>query len=574
MRGLTLVCLWAGLIIAAALHFGWTDQFHLAVGAGLLVPPGAMAAWMLRRQTADDAADEEELTPHPARLLLIHLVCAGVCVGYLLTSFHLLHAAGYGFSHLDDDRVALEEKLKLLEDAKQFDRAADLIQERLGQPLSNGWERTLAERLYRNLLDSGQQCKELPDRRERFKKAFDLSRRHQLDGTLALRLDEESVREQQFLDLLAKLQSEKDWPTLVTLLDASLAEDVPGRRHLPVSDWLRDRLLDWAGELKSVNEKKQKLTRALEVCGKYGLDQHAAKLALELLEKEVRDGQRPASLPHGATGGIVRLVADYYPPAVIADVWIDHPDGRPVEKLREKEFQVHWNGRKVPELVVHEEYRPTVPLQLIVAIDTSGSMKGPPIVAAQEGAKNLVRGLQPLSERHGQMWIQVLTFHSEVTVRSAWTKNMLLASSTLEGLRADGGTALYKTVARSVHEFRGRPGQKHLLLFTDGKDTDGGIEFASLVAVCKQEKVVVSTIGLRSSDLDEGALRRLASETGGSYAEASGPEELLEQFRQAAARVRPHFYRLVFLPPAGVAGPLEIRIGGENSLLLKDFVKR
>src|SRR3990167_3305260 len=104
MRGLTLVCLWAGLLIAAALQFGWTDQFHLIAGALLLVLPGAMAAWVLRRRTADESADEDELAPHPARVLLIHLVCVSLCIGYLLTSFHLLHAAGYGFSHLDDDR--------------------------------------------------------------------------------------------------------------------------------------------------------------------------------------------------------------------------------------------------------------------------------------------------------------------------------------------------------------------------------------------------------------------------------------------------------------------------------------
>src|SRR5690242_11770919 len=33
MRHIVLAGLWAGLIVAAALNFGWTDEFHLGVGA-------------------------------------------------------------------------------------------------------------------------------------------------------------------------------------------------------------------------------------------------------------------------------------------------------------------------------------------------------------------------------------------------------------------------------------------------------------------------------------------------------------------------------------------------------------
>ena len=174
-----------------------------------------------------------------------------------------------------------------------------------------------------------------------------------------------------------------------------------------------------------------------------------------------------------------------------------------------------------------------------------------------------------MSQFHGQMWIKILTFHSEISIRSQWTKDMLGASATLKGLKAEGGTALFKTVMHSVQELRGCSGHKHLLLFTDGKDTDGGPDVGSLVSICKKEGIVISAIGLRSDDLDVVTLRRLAGETGGTYAEADGPQQLLEQFRQAGARVRPHFYRLVLRPTGRTPGGLEVRIGGNNSLLLK-----
>jgi uncharacterized protein YegL len=303
----------------------------------------------------------------------------------------------------------------------------------------------------------------------------------------------------------------------------------------------------------------------MEVCVKHGLDDHAVRLALAMLDKEIQ----PIALPHGAKGGLVQVVTEYLPPALIADVWIDNAAGRPIDKLQKKDFQVRVGGQTVPDFVIHEENRDVVPMHLILAIDTSGSMAGPAITAAENGSIALVQGLHPLGEFHGQMWVKILTFHSQIVIRSQWTKDMHAASETLKGLKADGGTALFKTVMHSVHELKGRTGRKHLLLFTDGKDTDGGPDVGSLVAICKQEGIVISAIGLRSDDLDVTTLRRLSSETGGTYAEADGPQQLLEQLRQAGGRVRPHFYRLVIQPKGGTRDKLEIGVGGDNGLLLK-----
>ena len=49
--------------------------------------------------------------------------------------------------------------------------------------------------------------------------------------------------------------------------------------------------------------------------------------------------------------------------------------------------------------------------------------------------------------------------------------------------RSGRGTALFKTVMHSIQEFKGCTGYKHLLLFTDGKDTDGGPDAGTLVAM-------------------------------------------------------------------------------------------
>src|SRR5262245_29693379 len=87
MRCLALGCLWFGLLVASGLYFGWTDEFHLAAGAVLLVIPGVLAIWIVRRRKSDDFAPDEEFAPHPARAIVLHVAGAMLCVAYLMTGF-------------------------------------------------------------------------------------------------------------------------------------------------------------------------------------------------------------------------------------------------------------------------------------------------------------------------------------------------------------------------------------------------------------------------------------------------------------------------------------------------------
>jgi Mg-chelatase subunit ChlD len=562
MRKFVLVSLWIGVLLAAAVHFEWTDAFHLGAGAVLLTFPVALTLWIRRHHYSDDVESDEEMTSHPARALLIHGFCAILCIAYLAFSFQLLHTAGFGILAHDQDRVSFEERLQVLDDAHQYDRAAVLIEDRLDQPISDSWKHVIAKRLCLTLINAGKNAKTLPERRERLKKAIEIASRYQLDGSLAVRLDEECQQEGAYLDRLAALRGNKDWRTLAIALEAGLIEDAASRRHLPLSSWLRNGLVEWAQELNSSRDKKEKLMQAMDICANHGLDNHVVRLALELVDKE----SRPAALPFGAKGGVINVVSDYFPPVLIADVWVDTAAGRPVEKLREKDFQIRVGDSMVSDFVLHEENRDVVQTHCLVAIDTSGSMEGAAIAAAEAGSIKLIRGLHRLG--HGQLWVKTLTFHSEIVVRSQWTKDLLQASDTLKGLKAHGGTALLKTVMYGVKEFKGRTGHKHLLLLTDGKDEDGGPDVDTLVAACKKEGIVISAIGLRSSVLDAATLRRLSGETGGTYVEANGPEHLLEQFQRAGLRVRPHFYRLVIRPNGSTPGNLTIRIGADNGLQL------
>src|SRR5260221_632594 len=64
--------------------------------------------------------------------------------------------------------------------------------------------------------------------------------------------------------------------------------------------------------------------------------------------------------------------------------------------------------------------------------------------------------------------------------------------------------------------------QPNVVVFTDGRDTVSRATFASAIAAAKKSKTPVTTIGLATPDLDQTALRSLATQTGGRAVAVGG----------------------------------------------------
>jgi len=195
--------------------------------------------------------------------------------------------------------------------------------------------------------------------------------------------------------------------------------------------------------------------------------------------------------------------------------------GAIVGGLTKDDFSVTEDGRS-QQIAVFER-QSELPLSLVLAIDTSGSVhKDLPV--EQEAARKFVHALL-----RGQDQISLMEFSTEVRQVVPFTNQASRIDRGLAALRGGPATALYDAIYMasdklSKQTVAGKPGRRVLVLVTDGGDTANTVTYAqALEQALRGEVMVYSIIDVpieASAGRDTGgehALITLAEQTGGKY---------------------------------------------------------
>lgn len=280
-----------------------------------------------------------------------------------------------------------------------------------------------------------------------------------------------------------------------------------------------------------------------------------------LLEK-----QRPRNLPPGSTARLLSLKDDQFPPVLVAEIGVADSSGKFLDGLEVKDFRVELGGHVQSPLAVGRAAPATKKLQIVVLIDCSGSTDGPPLTAAKSGIARL------LTQLGGEADFCLIAFSASAVPITAWETDARTAASRLDGLRAEGGTNLYAATGIAIAAFQGRSGPRMLVLFSDGKDTSGTGEPATLIEQLRREQIVLHAVGLQTSDFDPQAIERLTSGSGGQLVTASEVSQIADRFGELSHLLNAPRYRLV-VPCETTSRKLRVVIGGGNPLALeKDLV--
>jgi Ca-activated chloride channel family protein len=251
--------------------------------------------------------------------------------------------------------------------------------------------------------------------------------------------------------------------------------------------------------------------------------------------------------------------------------------GAIVGGLAKDDFAVTEDGR--PQKISVFERQSELPLSLVLAIDTSGSVhKDLPL--EQEAAKKFVHALL-----RGQDQMSLMEFSTDVRQVVAFTNQASKIDRGLGSLRSGPATALYDAIYLASENLAkqtvaGKPGRKVLVLVTDGGDTANTVTYAdALEKALRGEVMVYSIIDVpieASAGRDTGgehALITLAEQTGGKYFYASAggldkafaqvSEDLRTQYllgyypaHQAPGQ---NFHRIHVAVPRAAAEAFEIR---------------
>ena len=168
---------------------------------------------------------------------------------------------------------------------------------------------------------------------------------------------------------------------------------------------------------------------------------------------------------------------------------VSDSSGRFVSGLRKEDFVVYEDDQ--PQEVTHFSAE-RVPVSLGIALDTSGSMAGEKIQAAQSA---LDRFLYDLLDRQDEIFLY--RFSNFPVLLQYWTTDRQSLTRALGRITPDGGTAMYDTVADAIPlAAKGQHRKKALLVISDGNDTASRAGIREIKQQIRESEVLVYAIGI------------------------------------------------------------------------------
>ena len=176
--------------------------------------------------------------------------------------------------------------------------------------------------------------------------------------------------------------------------------------------------------------------------------------------------------------------------------------GRFVSGLRAEDFVISENGTAQ---AISQFEAERVPVSLGLVVDTSGSMAGEKMAAAQAAVGRFVDDLLgPRDE------VFLYRFNSRPILVQGWTDDRQTIARRLGAVRPDGGTAMYDAVAEAVPlAADGSRAKKAIVLISDGNDTDSLVSLRELRQQIRESEVMVYAIGIGAGSARAGAPRTL-----------------------------------------------------------------
>lgn len=185
--------------------------------------------------------------------------------------------------------------------------------------------------------------------------------------------------------------------------------------------------------------------------------------------------------------------------------------------LRDGDFVVTEDGTRVKAdatRVSGEE------LEVVLALDTSGSMRGLPMEAAKVAAGAFVNRMP------ADVPIAVVGFGPVPTVASSLTTDRAATHVAINGLVPAGETALFDAVTVALGQFSGATARRSVVVLSDGADTVSAATPELVAERVTRTGARVDAAVLASPESDAAVLATLAAAGGGQATSVAGPEAL------------------------------------------------
>ena len=181
--------------------------------------------------------------------------------------------------------------------------------------------------------------------------------------------------------------------------------------------------------------------------------------------------------------------------------------GRFVPGLKVEDFEVYEDG-KLQKISQFDSER--VPVSLGIALDTSGSMAGEKMAAAQSRRQSF--SLRPAGRAGRSV---SLSLRQPRRLVSGWTEDRRAVGRMVGSIRPNGGTAMYDAVAEAIPLAQnGTRRKKALLLISDGNDQNSRTGVDEVRQQIRESEVLVYAIGIDASGASASSYSSAPSSSG------------------------------------------------------------
>lgn len=226
-------------------------------------------------------------------------------------------------------------------------------------------------------------------------------------------------------------------------------------------------------------------------------------------------------------------------------------------------FTVTENGATVEVSSAEPLEAEREPVDVVLAVDTSGSMKGEPLADAQAAAHTFMAQMESLDR------VALVQFASAPKRLVDFTSDRVRVDGAISGLSASGETAVYDALVQCAKAFSGRSsGRRAIVLLSDGGDTVSGADLDAAVRAVKSTGAPVYVVALTTSESNPNALKAVAQSSGGRFIPVVQSTALAELY-QGIARELTGQYVLTYTSADPATTDLEVgvtaSVGGRSS---------
>jgi Ca-activated chloride channel family protein len=252
----------------------------------------------------------------------------------------------------------------------------------------------------------------------------------------------------------------------------------------------------------------------------------------------------------------IRLQTDL----VMVNVTVTDKDGNFIRNLKPEDFTIYEDDepQKIDFFDSNEEAALSRPLAVVVAIDTSGSIKPEEIIRQREATESFMKLIKPDS------LFSIIAFNSETRVLQDFTSDPKKISQAFQRLGEMGGSSrIFGSIDRAISmlkrapRFRnGRRLRRVVIVLTDGYDNLSAPEQSDMIKRANDAEVTVYSITLPSYMPGLGSNQRIMTLldvsrvvplTGGKDFSADA-KDFTPMFKAIAEEIRSS-YTVAYYPP-------------------------